>query len=329
DAPFFKHNARLIAEIRETESRLRRRDLLADTSARFAFFDRVIPAHVCSGEKFESWRRQAERDDPRVLRMTRADLLSRVGAEALGALYPDHITVEGHDLDLEYAFEPGDDADGVTLVVPIDLLHRLSPEPFEWLVPGMIEELLQELIRTLPKGVRKSIGPAPDAAAACIGLLAYRDGSLLTQLAAALREVRGAPVDPAQFDASQIPQHLRMRYRVVDGKGKTLDTGRALHELQRRLRAQARERLDAIADAAWSRDGITRWDFDALPESVRLKRNGTDVVGYPALVERDGAVSLRLLESPEAAREAGRLGLRRLFALAIRRDFKIRARDIP
>jgi ATP-dependent helicase HrpA len=329
DAEFSRHNARLIDAIRDSESRLRRRDLLADTSARFAFFDRVIPAHVCSGEKFESWRRQAERDDPNVLRMTRADLLSRVGAEALGALYPDHLTIEGHDLALEYLFEPGEESDGVTIVVPIDLLHRLNPDEFEWLVPGLIDELLQELIRTLPKGVRKSIGPAPDASAACIGLLKYRDGSLAEQLALALREIRGAPIDPGQFDPAQIPAHLRMRYRVIDAHGKTLDSGRELSELQRRLRSQARERLDAIADAAWSRDSITRWDFDALPESVRLKRSGNEVVGYPALVERNGSVSMRLLESPEAAREASRLGLRRLFALAIRRDFKVRARDIP
>lgn len=329
DAKYAKHNARLIADIRESEARLRRRDLLADTSARFAFFDERVPAHVCSGEKFESWRRQAERENPRLLFMSRADLLSRVGAEALGALYPDHLTVDGVDLPLEYMFEPGHEADGVTAVVLIDALHRIAPAPFEWLVPGMIEELLAELIRTLPKGVRKSVGPAPDAAAASLGLLRFREGSVHDQLAAALREVRGAPIDPGLFDAAQIPAHLRMRYRVVDGEGRTLDAGRDLHALQRRLRAQARERLDAIADAAWSRDGVTAWDFDALPESVTLRRGASDVVGYPALVERDKAVSLRLLESPEAAREASRLGLRRLFALAIRREFKIRARDIP
>jgi ATP-dependent helicase HrpA len=329
DARYAKQNARLIADIRESEARLRRRDLLADTSARFAFFDQRVPAHVCSGEKFESWRRQAERENPRLLFMTRADLLSRVGAEALGALYPDHLTVDGIDMALEYMFEPGHDADGVTAVVPIDALHRLSPAPFEWLVPGMIEELIGELIRSLPKGVRKSIGPAPDAASACIGLLRYREGSLVEQLSGALREVRGAPVEPGQFDAASIPAHLRMRYRVIDGEGRPLGADRDLHALQRRLRAQARERLDAIADAAWSRDGITKWDFDALPESVVVRRAGSEVIGHPSLVERDKTVSLRLLESPEASREASRLGLRRLFALAIRREFKIRPRDIP
>jgi ATP-dependent helicase HrpA len=193
----------------------------------------------------------------------------------------------------------------------------------------MIEELIGELIRSLPKGVRKSIGPAPDAASACIGLLRYREGSLVEQLSGALREVRGAPVEPGQFDAASIPAHLRMRYRVIDGEGKPLGADRDLHALQRRLRAQARERLDAIADAAWSRDGITKWDFDALPESVVVRRAGSEVIGHPSLVERDKTVSLRLLESPEASREASRLGLRRLFALAIRREFKIRARDIP
>ena len=329
DAKFAQHNARLIEDIRDSESRLRRRDLLADTSARFAFFDARVPAHVCSGEKFESWRRQAERDNPRLLYMTRTDLLSRVGAEALGALYPDHLDLFGEPLSLEYVFEPGDEADGVTLVVPIDLLHRLEPTPFEWLVPGMIEELIGELIRTLPKGVRKSIGPTPDATGAILGMLRFREGSFLEQLASALREVRGAPVEPAQFDRSQLPAHLRMRYRVIDGKHRSLDAGRDLADLQRKLRAHARERLDAIADEAWSRDGITKWDFDALPYAVTIRRGPSETLGYPALVEKDRAVSLRLLESPEAARDATRLGLRRLFAHAIRTQFKIRARDIP
>ncbi|MGP1310560.1 MAG: ATP-dependent RNA helicase HrpA, partial [Phycisphaerales bacterium] len=329
DAKFFRHNARLIEDIRDSESRLRRRDLLADTSARFAFFDTRVPAHVCSGEKFESWRRQAERENPRLLFMTRADLLSRVGAEALGALYPDHLAIGDERFALEYLFEPGDDADGVTAVVPIDTLHHLGAEPFDWLVPGMVEELLAELLRTLPKGVRKSIGPTPDAAAAIIGLLRYREGSVTEQAAAALREVRGAPVDPGQFDLVAVPKHLRMRYRVVDGNGRPLDADRDLHALQRRLRAQARERLDSIADASWSRDGVTKWDFDAIPPSVIVDRGGSKVTGYPAILDKDGAAALRLLESPEAAREATRYGLRRLFALAIRRDFKIRARDIP
>src|SRR5688500_16288423 len=168
DAQYFRHNRELLREIELIEAKLRRRDVLVDAQTRFAFYDARVPKHVFNGFTFERWRREAERQDKRVLFMSRADLMLHAAEQATPGLFPDALNVNGVRLPLVYHLEPGHPADGVTATVPLAALNQLPSEPFEWLVPGMLKEKLVALLRTLPRELRTKFVPAPDVADAVI-----------------------------------------------------------------------------------------------------------------------------------------------------------------
>ena len=320
DAPWARNNRQLIREVELLEAKLRRRDLLVDAQSRFAFFDAKIPAGVYNGPLFEKWRRQAEQTDRRALFMRREDLVVP-GPPVPADQFPDAAIVnEQLRVPLEYAFDPGGEFDGVTATVPLAALTQLSPEPFEWLVPGHLLEKVTELIRTLPKDVRVQFVPVPETARAVTPMLKFGDGSLLAQLAWQLGKRIGQPVSAAAFSHEHVPDWLRMNLRVVDEVGKTLAVGRDLEELRRKLRVEVKATFEQLPSSEWHRDGITRWDFPDLPEMVEVRRPGLVVRGHPAVVDRGTGVSLRLLDTPRHAAEATRAGLRRLFLLQLGAD---------
>ena len=329
DAPYFIHNRELVRQVQTLEAKARRRDVLVDPKARFAFYDARIPQRVYTADEFEKWRRAAEKRNPKLLFMSRQDLMLHPALGITEELYPDSISVNGMKLGLEYRFEPGDRADGVTATVPLAALNQLSPEPFDWLVPGSRFDKFVSLIRTLPKPLRVKFVPVPQFATRAARELKPSDGPVLEALARFLGKESGEPVRADDFQPDGVPEHLRMNFRVVDGAGKEVAMGRDLAMIRRQLGLQARASFAENPPPEFHRDGITRWDFGALPDRVEVHHQGMTLNGYPALVDAGNAVNLRLFDSPDAAGEAMRGGLRKLFMIQLRKEFEYIERTLP
>ena len=223
---------------------------------------------------------------------------------------------------LDYHYEPGSPQDGVTLGRADRGLGQVTPEPLGWLVPGLLEEKVLALIRSLPKSLRTRFVPAPDTAKRVVPLLRFGEGDIHAAVAAALSHLGGVPVPPDAFQEDRLPLELRMNIRVTDADGRQLAAGRDLGAIRRELGQQAADSFSRVEDPRWNRDGLTEWDFDALPAEIELPRGRLSVKAYPALVDRGDSVSLRLVDSPRRAEHETHFGLRRLCFLATRRELK-------
>jgi ATP-dependent helicase HrpA len=309
---FFAENRRLLDEASELEHRVRRRGLVVGEDELFAFYDARIPAEVVSAQHFDTWWKQARRADPGLLTFQPDDLLSEDAAQVSTDSYPDIWTSQSaalKTLPLSYAFEPGSDTDGVTVDIPLSRLNQVNPAEFSWQVPGLRTELVTEMIRSLPKSLRRDLVPAPDVAREVVARLGPPSGDLRDAVARELRSLRGVTVPRDAWDLSKLPPHLRITVRVTDGEH-VLAEGKDVAELQRELRPRLRAVLSRAA-AGLTRSGLTSWDFDALPT---VFREGT-VVAYPALADAGTTVDVRLFETEAAARSAMWAGTRRLILI--------------
>jgi ATP-dependent helicase HrpA len=344
---FVRANRTLRRELGEVEERTRRRDILAGDEAVVAFYEARVPADVADTRAFERWWRGEHRKRPDLLTMTRADLLGDTAEEDRGAGFPDHWRQGDQTYSLAYRFEPGADDDGVTVTVPLVLLPRVRADGFDWQVPGLRDELITALLRTLPKVLRRQVVPAAEWAAKIAAELpvgpeggAEREPFTAT-LAQAIRRLTFAPVDPTDFDWERVPPHLRVTYRAVDGRGRSVGSSKDLGDLQTRLASRSR---DAVAEAVGSSAGretpasrtpppgaapetspsaaprpaagFTTWEWDELPEHVDTRQAGNVIRAYPALVDEKTSVALRLLATAEERDRATRRGIRRLLVLA-------------
>ena len=309
---FFAENRRLLAEAAELEHRVRRRGLVVGEDELFAFYDARIPADVVSAQHFDTWWKQARRADPDQLTFKPGDLLSEDAAQVAVDSYPDIWTSQSaglRALPLSYAFEPGSETDGVTVDIPLSRLNQVNAAEFSWQVPGLRAELVTEMIRSLPKSLRRDLVPAPDLAREVVARLGPPSGDLRDAVARELRSLRGVTVPRDAWDLSKLPPHLRITVRVTDGD-RVLAEGKDVAELQRELRPRLRAVLSRAA-AGLTRSGLTSWNFGTLPE---VFREGT-VVAYPALADAGAAVDIRLFETEAAARAAMWAGTRRLILL--------------
>ncbi|MGB5833986.1 MAG: ATP-dependent RNA helicase HrpA, partial [Thiohalocapsa sp.] len=331
-APFWRHNQDLIEYVRHLEAKSRRRDILADEEAIYAFYAERVPTGIYSKPQFERWLRKATQREPKLLHMRMADVMARDAAEITAASFPDSLRVGATELPLEYHFDPGHNADGVTLVLPLPLINQVSPERLEWLVPGLIEERVTALLRSLPKQTRKAFVPIPDTAAKLAARLSPSDRPLVQALAEVLYDLTGARVSEDAWDPSALPEHLRMKVRLVDQQGRAVAIDEDLVRLKRRHGNAAPDAAQPVAPQwghALEREGITRWDFGALPEHIDSNRGGIRLRGFPALVDRGDSVAIRVLDSEESARAAMRIGLRRLIMLSLAQDLRYLRRNLP
>jgi ATP-dependent RNA helicase HrpA len=323
---FFRDNAKLLAEAAELEQRARRRGLVAGEDALFEFYDARVPADITSARHFDAWWKRQRHQTPDLLTLTLDDLLSAEATELDSAAYPEVWTSESpgatagsqRALSLSYAFEPGTETDGVTIDIPLSTLNQARPEEFSWQVPGLRQELVTELIRSLPKGVRRELVPAPDVAREILARLGGTTpaGDIRDVLSRELLRLRGVQVPPDAFDVDKLPAHLRITFRIVDN-GRVLASGKDLAALQRQLRPKLRATLSARASAL-TRTGLTTWDIGTLPQVF----TDGEVKAYPALVDNGDTVDVRLFETADAARTAMRAGTRRLILLGARSPVK-------
>jgi ATP-dependent helicase HrpA len=323
---FFAENRQLLAEAEEVEHRARRRGLVAGEDELFTFYDARIPAEVVSAQHFDTWWKQARRADPGLLTFKAGDLLSEDAAGVSADAYPDVWTSETPGLPpapLSYAFEPGSDTDGVTADIPLSRLNQVNAAEFSWQVPGLRTELVTEMIRSLPKALRRDLVPAPDVAREVVARLGPPSGDLRDAVARELRSLRGVNVPRDAWDLGKLPRHLRITVRVTDGD-RVLAEGKDVAALQRELRPRLRDVLSRAA-AGITRKGLTSWTFGALP---KVFREGT-VVAYPALADAGESVDVRLFETEEAARAAMWAGTRRLILLGAPSPVKSIAGGLP
>jgi ATP-dependent helicase HrpA len=304
---FIAENRRRVEEVEALEHRVRRRDLLVDDEALFEFFDGRVPEDVVSAAGFDRWWRD---QDPDLLTYPRS-LLVRSGDAVDETAWPATWRQGDLTFDLDYRFEPGAEDDGVTVIVPLQLLGQVRADRFEWLVPGLREELVTALIRGLPKELRRQLVPVPETAARVLRRLEPRRRPLAEDMSRALPSI-----PPETWDFSRLPPHLRMTFRVVDSRRGVLAAGQDLAEVRARVRPLLRAELTAAASKL-ERSGMTTWDVGSLPREVTLRGTGQAVRAYPALVDEGATVGVKVLETAAAQRAAMWAGTRRLLLLTV------------
>ncbi len=330
-APFWRHNRGLIESVHHLEAKSRRRDILVDEEAIYAFYAARVPAGVYSKPQFEHWLRKATPAHPKLLHMRLSDVLARDAGEVTRERYPDSLLVGATDLPLEYRFDPGQEADGVTLVVPLALVGQVAPERLDWLVPGLLAERITAMLRGLPKSLRRALVPIPETAERIAARLKPSDRPLIQALGEELKALTGVQVPEDAWDLSGLPAHLRMKVKLVDADGRVLASGEDLVALKRRHGGDTAAALPGLPRGrdAIERDGITRWDFGALPVHIDRRHAGIKLRGYPALVDRGDSLAIRVLDSEHGAASAMRAGLRRLIMLALGQDLRYLRRNLP
>ncbi len=314
-ARFMDHNKKLFEEVKRLRDKARKSDMLADDHALSLFFENRIPDGIYSGNTFEAWRKEAEAKTPHLLELSLADVLQGEADELTPERFPDTLSLYGTKLPLAYRFDPGEDDDGVTITLPLALLPQADPAVLEWTIPGWHAEKIEWLLDAMPKAVRKSVGGVKELTAELARRHRPFEGPMLEALSRSIQERTGVRVPMDALRPDELPPFLRFYFRVVDEEGRVVGEGRDLAALKERFAKRARDAWAGASKATLERDGLTSWSFDTLPEEVRIEVAGRKLAGYPALVDTEMSVSLRVLSSREAADESTRGGLRRLFLL--------------
>ncbi len=323
-APFFAHNLKLLEELEYLQQKGRRVDLLGDEEQLYAFFDARVPEGISTGAAFEQWRRDAERKDPKILWLREQDV-SPGDAELDATQFPDRLKAGPLDLPLRYRFEPGNVDDGVSVLVPLHVLNQLPEEPFEWLVPGLLDEKITALVRSLPKNLRVHFVPVPDAVEKVLPLLTRGVGSLHAQLADALLRTGGVPVPRDSFREELLEPHLRMNFVLLDEAEKVVGRSRSLAQLRSKHAGTAQQEYAKQSELT---TGARSWVFGELPEHQETGQGVRRQMGYPALVDEGASVGLRVFATPPEARASHERGTARLIRLAMARDLKALRRDL-
>jgi ATP-dependent RNA helicase HrpA len=325
---FVARNRRAREEAEELERKARRRGLVADDAAVFAFYDQRIPATVTSGRHFDAWWKMARATEPALLDLQPADLAEPAAQEFRAGDYP----ASWGDFPLSYEFAPGAEDDGVTVSLRLTELFDGDGPDFGWQVPGLRAELVTELIRGLPKELRRHFIPAPDTARAVLAGLGEPRGSLAGALSAELARLTGVEVPASAWNFAALPPHLRVNYRVLDGSS-VVATGRDVAELRTELRPRLRALLaDAAASTGLARTGLRTWDIGTLPRVVTGRSGGpggpgratgeaagasAEIRGYPALADAGDSVDVRVFDTRAEADASMRLGTRRLLLITV------------
>ncbi|MFG6448379.1 ATP-dependent RNA helicase HrpA [Roseateles sp. BYS180W] len=360
--PFLAHNRKQVAKVEELEHKSRRQDVLVDDELIYAYYDQHLPADVCSGATLERWWREASKGNPRLLHLSRDELMRHEAAGVTSQAFPKTLRLGGVDCKVDYLHEPGDARDGVTVTVPIYALNQVSEERCDWLVPGLLSAKVLGLLKSLYQKPRARLTPLPEFVEEFVELHEFGQGSLMDALLKAVRERSQIAVQKADFKLEQVPPHLFMNVRVVDEHGRQLGQGRHLPTLKAELGGQARTAFQALAalkvrtqapaEAPPQRittpsgghalraqvaapppapqvQAFTAWTFGELPELMEIQRGGQVLIGFPALIDKTTHVEIEVFDEPDLAVARHRQGLCRLVALQIKEPLKYLEKNIP
>lgn len=321
---FFHDNRKLLGEVEELEHRARRRDILVDDETLFDFYDQRIPEHVVSGAHFDSWWKHKRQEEPDALDFERSMLINEKAGAVTKDDYPDSWRQGKLKFRVTYQFEPGADADGVTVHIPLQVLNQVTSEGFDWQIPGLREEVVTELIRSLPKPIRRHYVPAPNYADKFLDRAVPLQEPLPVTLARELQRMVGVPVTADDFDLSRVPDHLKITFRVVDERRRKVAEDKDLEALRVQLRPKARQALSKAAAAiagptgeSIERSNLTDWTIGTLDRVFETRRAGQPVKAFPALVDQGDTVAVRLFDTEAEQQQAMWRGTRKLILLNI------------
>ena len=288
---------------------------------------RLKPLPLADIRTFQAWLKTAERDNPRLLFLSRDDLMQHAAAHITEEQFPKHWQTADGKFKLSYRFEPHHPLDGVTLTLPLTVLNRISPAALEWLVPGMIREKIQLQIKALPKQIRRICVPVPEFITQFLSQNPDRNAPILPQLAQAIAKTAGdirilEQINQDEWAAFRLPEHCYFNLRIIDDGGQELAMGRYLIQIQQQLgKAAATTFRDNTQE--FERDNVTAWDIGTLPESIKFARGKQQLTGYLGLQkEKDGRIALRLFDTSAAAEQAHRLGVIELMKLQLKEQVK-------
>ena len=289
--------------------------------------NRLKPLPLADIRTFQAWLKTAERDNPRLLFLSRDDLMQHAAAHITEEQFPKHWQTADGKFKLSYRFEPHHPLDGVTLTLPLTVLNRISPAALEWLVPGMIREKIQLQIKALPKQIRRICVPVPEFITQFLSQNPDRNAPILPQLAQAIAKTAGdirilEQINQDEWAAFKLPEHCYFNLRIIDDGGQELAMGRDLIQIQQQLgKAAATTFRDNTQE--FERDNVTAWDIGTLPESIKFARGKQQLTGYLGLQkEKDGRIALRLFDTSAAAEQAHRLGVIELMKLQLKEQVK-------
>ena len=288
---------------------------------------RLKPLPLADIRTFEAWLKTAERNNPRLLFLSRDDLMQHAAAHITEEQFPKFWQTADGKFKLSYRFEPHHPLDGVTMTVPLTVLNRLHAPSLEWLVPGMLREKIQLLIKALPKQIRRICVPVPDFITKFLESNPDRQAAIIPQLAHFIAKSAGdmrilEQIDQDAWAAQELPEHCYLNLRIIDDGGQELAGGRKLHELQQQL-GQAAAVTFRDNTQEFERDNVTAWDIGTLPESIKFARGKQQLTGYLGLQkEKDGRIALRLFDTTEAAEQAHRQGVIELMKLQLKEQVK-------
>ena len=366
---FLKANEKLIARVQDLEHKARRQDVLVDEELIYAFYDQQLPPDVCSGASCEAWYRDEVKKQPQLLLLTQEELMRHEAAGITTQAFPKILRLGGVDCTAAYLHEPGDAKDGVTVDVPLFALNQVNEERCEWLVPGMLKDKIQALIKTLHQRPRSRLVPLPDTAARMAEALnkpeIFGTGSLTDAVLKLVRDETAVDVKRGDLKLDMLAPHLFMNFRVLDEHGRQLGTGRSLAGLKGELGTQARGAFQALAGlknlaklpavgkvqsvsvsnkpqanisraqtapekvAIKAPERYTSWTFGELPELMEISKGAQTLIGFPALIDLGDAVTIEVFDEPDMASTKHRAGLTRLFALQIKDAIKYLEKNLP
>ena len=354
-AAFFTANEKLITEVEELEHKARRQDVLVDEHQLFAFYDSKIPADITNAASFEKWREGAEKLNPKLLYLTRDDLM-RHGADAITAVqFPETLLLRelaksdalvaksGKDIrdegiaptnvliSLKYRFEPGHILDGVTATVPLALLNQLDATPTEWLVPGMLREKLTYLVKALPKNFRRVCVPVPEFVTKFLEQTNIGESAIKSTLAEYIQRVTTLKISVEDW-TEPTPAHLSMNFSLVDDAGRELAMGRDWRALQKQLGQAAQLTFRNTSPEnikQLEKTNLKQWDFGDLPQTISFERDGLKLTGYPAIEDNIDSVSIKLFDTEQEADENLRKGICRLMRFELKEQIKQLEKSLP
>ncbi|MDO9023366.1 ATP-dependent RNA helicase HrpA [Zwartia sp.] len=336
--PFLAHNRKLITQIEKLEHQTRRPDILVDDALIQAFYEKLLPAEIYQTATLEHWVKGLPKEQAQQLMLTRDALMRHEAAGVTTDVFPKFFDWQGVRLAIDYHFEPGSPKDGLTVTVPLYFLNQIDGARCEWLVPGMLKEKAQLLLKSLPQKIRRHCVPLPDYASGFyerwFDRLDHPPCGLLEALIQDIwTELKIRPL-LSDFKPETLPAHLFMSFKVIDEHGRMLAAGRNLAQIKAELGKQAQATFQKLATrdhevaTVLSQDEITDWSFGKLPELMEIRRKDQVVVGYPALVERGVQCALDVFDDPHVALHAHKKGLVRLFRIALREQVKFLEKNL-
>jgi len=328
---FLEHNRQVRHKIETWQTRIRRHDLVDLDQALFDFYCNRIQ-NISSLDELNRWLR--EHPDHAPLCATEQDLVGDRDLSFDAAAFPEQVRLGGQSMPLSYSYSPGEAWDGVTIKLDLDVAQSVSPASVEWAVPGLRESLIIELLRALPKAIRRELMPFPPKAAEIARDLRPSGASLKHDLAKFIHQRYGIEIQPSSWPVDAVPQHLRPRIEVIGHDQKTIGSGRDLGHLRKgfeHVKAEPSTESPAWSSLTqkWERFALTSWTIGDLPERIIQEGSGADFIeAWPGLKIEDGQVSLRLFRTREASRLASLAGIRCLIESAIQKDLAWVQKDL-